>query len=929
MLTLIFLITLLFVPLFTSANINNVSFRNISKREGLKDLTVSALFKDSKGYMWIGTATSVEQYDGKVMKHYSFPGDDNKLKWVNDIKESPWGTILIGNENGLWEKSGDELKPLHTDSIKGIVRKIIPYSNGDVCVSSSEGIWICTQDRIIRHIILDNTSVFGDNEVISFCCSDDYIWVITSTTLYSVSKQDFIVRKYYDNSFDRHDLYSYREVVLLGDMLYIATLGNGIHTYDIKNNRFGRFIDVGCNVINDLVSDGKDILHIATDGNGIVFASISANKVIDVFRNNINSSGSLHSNSTYSVLLDRDGLLWVGLHQLGLDLSAYDTGIFALYDLDSKFTTKNIPIRAISIEENEKVICSRNGLYYINENNDEVTHVHTPEIRSNTVLCCKKIEGFYYFGTYGGGMYVLNPDDNSVSDFSWERSEDFVSNSVFDINVDSEMKVWISSSSGLYCYKDKKLLFHFTEKNSKIKSSVVYTIFFDSTGKGWICTDKGMLLWEPTSEKLMLDVFPEGFVDRSKIKSIYEDSEQKLYFIIDKESLFVSDLNLKDFGYIDNESVISGKELSFVIEDDDKFLWFGTDDGLYRYDKKHSFRSYGLYEGIPNQIFLSCKPVKDSDGNLWFGNSMGLLCLNKDKSKRHRNKPYRLRINKILRENTDITQTVGLKENESGYSFNISAINGNLKISLSDLAYVGLDQMYYEYRTDDEDWKIIKGSPSIILENLYPGTRKVEIRRLSMPSTSVIMTLTIGIPKYVYCIVGVILVVVTSFIIYKRRNRLKNVSTENNIEEIPLKADNVIEKKEIVKSESHKYVHLSEEECQSICEKLDDVMARERLFTNPELKLNDLALAAGVSIYNLSYILNHHLNSNFYDYANNFRIKEFEKLIESGAQSKYTMNALIEMCGFSSRSSFFRYFKKITGMPPGEYIKKHFNEEIQ
>ena len=37
--------------------------------------------------------------------------------------------------------------------------------------------------------------------------------------------------------------------------------------------------------------------------------------------------------------------------------------------------------------------------------------------------------------------------------------------------------------------------------------------------------------------------------------------------------------------------------------------------------------------------------------------------------------------------------------------------------------------------------------------------------------------------------------------------------------------------------------------------------------------------------------------------------------------SKYTLSALAELCGFSSRASFFRYFKKATGITPSEYIR--------
>ena len=44
-------------------------------------------------------------------------------------------------------------------------------------------------------------------------------------------------------------------------------------------------------------------------------------------------------------------------------------------------------------------------------------------------------------------------------------------------------------------------------------------------------------------------------------------------------------------------------------------------------------------------------------------------------------------------------------------------------------------------------------------------------------------------------------------------------------------------------------------------------------------------------------------------------------LVNKGEHAKYTLNALMELCGFSSRTSFFRCFKKANGITPSEYIK--------
>lgn len=107
--------------------------------------------------------------------------------------------------------------------------------------------------------------------------------------------------------------------------------------------------------------------------------------------------------------------------------------------------------------------------------------------------------------------------------------------------------------------------------------------------------------------------------------------------------------------------------------------------------------------------------------------------------------------------------------------------------------------------------------------------------------------------------------------------------------------------------------------------KLHDILSQktedENLFVNPELTLVELAQSIDVHPNNLSQVINTFEKKNFYYYVNSKRIDLFKKIIESPESKKYTILSLAFDCGFNSKSSFNKYFKKETNLIPTEYIK--------
>jgi len=114
---------------------------------------------------------------------------------------------------------------------------------------------------------------------------------------------------------------------------------------------------------------------------------------------------------------------------------------------------------------------------------------------------------------------------------------------------------------------------------------------------------------------------------------------------------------------------------------------------------------------------------------------------------------------------------------------------------------------------------------------------------------------------------------------------------------------------------------LQKEVADKIHRDLNRVMKENKVFKNEELSLSQLAQQLGIHPNNLSQVINTYENKNFYDYVNTLRVEEFKALVLSPENNNYTLLSLAFECGFNSKTSFNRNFKKITGESPSAYLK--------
>ena len=114
---------------------------------------------------------------------------------------------------------------------------------------------------------------------------------------------------------------------------------------------------------------------------------------------------------------------------------------------------------------------------------------------------------------------------------------------------------------------------------------------------------------------------------------------------------------------------------------------------------------------------------------------------------------------------------------------------------------------------------------------------------------------------------------------------------------------------------------LTPEKKQIYITKLESIFDSKKLFLKKDLVIRDVADETGISVNNLSNLINSEFNLHFQDYINLKRIEFFKEKINDSDWKGLSLEGMAWASGFKSRTTCFRAFIKHTGKSPSEYFR--------
>jgi signal transduction histidine kinase/ligand-binding sensor domain-containing protein/DNA-binding response OmpR family regulator len=633
------------------AVIPDVQFRRIEVSDGLSNSQINCIFKDSRGFMWFGTASGLNRYDGFRFvifytsndKKQSIPSNNvNTIKedfegklWINtnsgyviynpvtesfDRNIKAWmishgmngepDRVIMDKEKNMWLSIYGKgcyfydikknKKIFFTQGKKGLPKgQIIAFSEckDGMIASYNDGTFVCL-DGLHRRLLWVNRHIpqsgGGKNQTYNiFVDSHDNYWIYTlgKTFVYMSKTNEWV-----DNLSD------------FAAKTNMKAISNVILTRDIKEDRQGR-------------------VWIVTDHSGLVVVDYVSHSM-RAFVNDKKDPRSIQDNTLQSIYIDNDGTVWVGTYKNGV-----------AYYSECIYKFRNIGIGDIcTITED------RQGNYWCGSNDsgivvyNPITHSLRKYTSRNSALqsdvvvssCCAS-DGSIWFGTYNGGLTHYH---NGIFTTYRKQSGGLANDNIWSIVEDKNGNIWIGTlGSGVQMLNPNTGIFTtYNIANTGMTSDYVASLCWDCNGNLVVGHSGNFSVMNIRSKK-----FTHYKSTRSG-KSFSDPSVQQIF--VDSRGLIwdgtCSGVNVYDpktdqLKVIDINDGLYGSLICSIIEDRDHSIWLASGTGISNVKvKKNGGRwrfkvySYNDKDGLQARQFNQRSIFMARDGKILIGGQDGV-----------------------------------------------------------------------------------------------------------------------------------------------------------------------------------------------------------------------------------------------------------------------------------------------------------------
>lgn len=799
---LLFLFILLLSAL-AAVNVNAQKIQLYTSDGELSSGLVNKVMQDSNGFLWIATENGLNQFDGLRFKtFYKDNGRNNSLlsNYVHTVAEMRDGRILVGCINGLmqYEPKSDsfiEYDMVYNGSkVKAHISDMLELTSGEFLIATAGyGIFALNQNERKAHY-LDNLSKLVGDKFVS-CLYED-----SAHTVWIGTEKNGLCRYYPSSDKARN----YRKPEISGNIvnsfvedaggnIIVGSLDGGVDCYDKLLEKFTP-IHTSVNNVLPVISlcnaDGKT--YACTDGFG-TYEVMGNHLVPEDF--GVPAFAKDPNMKVHQVLSDRDGNIWISIFQKGVILLRQNE-----YKFNNIGTSQNLwsgtlekCVMAVSVDKHNRLWVSRDNNGGIDCYDSDGTHIaHFPT--SVTVMAfMPDSKGRVWAGTYAKGVYILDRDHH------WQPVKGLENRKIYTMQESLDGNIYVGSlDRGLECYDPQSgsvadCLNYLNANNDSgggNNPSSVNRLCLAKNGKLWVAHYNGISCYDCKNKKFDIFDGDVNLIDDCIGYAVHEDKQGLLWFGT-SEGLYRYDSKTNDLIHFTVESGLPNNVVGGICQDKEGNIWVSTYHGIAMLSSDlRKFYSYDAGDGLQGNEFTHGAYFTDEYGVIYFGGINGVTSFHpsdiRPKSDEHSPLITEVGVYSPSADDGGGVYNVVLANSSGDDKITLPASENTIDIYFSTLSYENPSKTQFEYRIKQSGDKWIstaKGQNKVTFYNLAPGTYDFQIRLSGSPDKVTSLKIVVLPPWYLSWWAITIYILVSAAIIFMLiRNLLLRKKQKKEIE---------------------------------------------------------------------------------------------------------------------------------------------------
>lgn len=731
-------------------------FSRLNVEDGLRSNYVTAIFQDTKGFMWIGTEGGLQRYDGKQFEYFPFEG-------IPEIYHEKVQRILEGKNNTLWIAYNSCV--VTYNYVTGKARKILVlhqhieknFQATQFFIDSRGNTWLCTTDHgtflyeekalaFIHFSKFFAPAGFNIVNVAEDPVTHNY-WLGTNIGICMLDYAQKICYTPQNNPRNLPLLNIPQLQVNVARLFGSSKRGLFINTWprNAERPRFYHY-DLQTGMLTEQHKDQGHMSQLIEDNRGNIWAAgdrllrfTPDGHQLEIFERNQFARNGLDYSEMFTLAEDNMQNLWIGTSN-GLFIFNYAKQQFhtVIYWPESyKHSPPLLEATDIWQHPNGDVWVSSWG-YGVLVFDSSITRLkkrlfHPSNTTINMAFCMLPLpDGKVLIGAQHANLWIVDPKTWKVE---YRIMKELDNRSIRCMTLDKQGKVWLGTQRGIVAKWD------FQNNNIRTFTDSFYTqgrylwnhiqdIHADDDNFIWVGTMYNGLLKMDTAGHIVQRYAADErahLLPASDIRNIFPMGDHKL--LIAAGGIVLLDTKKdKVLSAITQEDGLPVGAITNVQPLNDQNILFTTNFSAGKANlTKRKVVHYGRKYGIADETFESPASYKLQDGRVVLGSTKNIIFFEPD-SLQDPVPPPDVRIHYFKTDGDLVTPYQPMMENIDP-EINLRYQDCNFTIGYISLAYLEQDNLSYSYRLEgiDNGWIKAGNRRYVTYTNLAPGTYTFQV----------------------------------------------------------------------------------------------------------------------------------------------------------------------------------------------------------